>query len=321
VKIAGKRMGSTKAVKDAAKRSTAGAQWIKNIPSDGITVRFLTEPEDWFGYMRYWSDEASSYVPMLEGEKAPDGARVQFRFVANALDVDQDRVVPLDIPKTLSTDLMVLFDKFDSLMDRDYELLRSGEGLDTSYTVIPDAKSSRKLSAYERIELDEFLIKIRENALNPLKDDADDGVGFDKVPVSSDEDEDEELDEEEEFDSEEDEDDDSEEDEDEDEDEDEPYTKSELTAMSAADLRDLAEEWELETIPRSKSALIDAILAAQDEDEDEEDEEEDDEESFDEDTLNAMSIRELRSIAEDFDVDTDGVKKADLVEAILEAAD
>ena len=70
----------------------------------------------------------------------------------------------------------------------------------------------------------------------------------------------------------------------------------------------------------SRAAMVAAALEAQEgeADEDSEDEDEDEESEFyTEDELSDMTISELRSIAKDNGIETRGMKKGDLIEALL----
>ena len=89
MQISGKKMGSVKAVKDSLKKGGSSLNtYIKNVPAEGITVRFLTEPEEWFGFYEYWNDESRNFTPMAVGEILPDGAKASFRYLASVVDVE-----------------------------------------------------------------------------------------------------------------------------------------------------------------------------------------------------------------------------------------
>jgi hypothetical protein len=134
--------------------------------------------------------------------------------------------------------------------------------------------------------------------------------------------------------SEEDEDTDTEEEEDEDADEEEEsegYTRDVLEGKNLRELKKIAVE-ELEYDRASlngydQDSLIDLILgeeAEETEDEDDEEEEDSEEESeeLDEDALMAMDLSEVKAIAKEYGVKvTRGAKQADIVAAILEAAE
>lgn len=129
-----------------------------------------------------------------------------------------------------------------------------------------------------------------------------------------------------------DEDDEPDEDEDEDEgDEDEDgddYSRDELEAMTLAQLKRIAkDEYE---IPASdlkgldKDGIIDVLIEPEDgdEDDDEDDEDDDDDEAYTEADLKAMSLAELKEIAEAWDLTVKaGSKSPTYVKAILAAQD
>lgn len=172
MKLSAKKMGSMKAVKESLKKGANSGfkQYIKNIPADGISVRFLTEPEEWFGYQEYWDESARTFVPMVEGEILPDGAKASFRYLANALDVENDRVIPLKLAKTVANVLILKYDKYDTMMDRNYDCQKHGEGLDTTYDVTPDAPSKMNLTKYDLLDLDKVLSDARAEATGDRAD-------------------------------------------------------------------------------------------------------------------------------------------------------
>lgn len=320
MKLAAKQMGSIKALKETLKKGGSNsATYIKNVPSEGITVRFLTEPEEWFGYYEYWDDSSKNFVPMAEGEIIPDGSRPAFRYLAVALDVDTDRVVPLKLPKTAANVLILKYDKFDTMMDRNYELQKHGEGLDTTYDVTPDGPSKMNLAKYDLIELEEVLINARRMALGEDDLSADSDVsppkGSSKFDVDDVDDDDEVVGV------------------DEDDDDDEEvrvifpggefrldYTKVEIQTMSDEDLDEVLAYWELESdVEDPIKAILDSQVAYAAEDED--DAADEDVEEYTEEDLHGMSIRDLRLIALDLGIDHKGLNKNQLVDLIIESAE
>lgn len=164
-KIAGKKLGSIEAVKASLKKGGGSTTtYIKFVPEDGLVVRFLTEPEEWFGYQEYYDAENKMYVPMTEGEILPDGVRPAFRYLTNALIVNEDTVVPLKLPKTLANLLMISYEKHNTLQDRNYELDKHGTGIDTTYVSTPEAPSKLNLSKYDLHDLNEVLESTRRLA-------------------------------------------------------------------------------------------------------------------------------------------------------------
>ncbi len=189
MQISGKRMGTVKAVKDSLKKGGSSlGTYIKNVPADGITVRFLTEPEDWFGYYEYWNEESRSFTPMAVGEVIPDGVKPSFRYLASAVEIESDKVIPLKLAKTAANSLILKYDKFGTMMDRNYELQRHGEGLDTTYDVTPDTPSKLNLAKYETLDLEKILVTARASSLGEDDTNSDsvgnEDAGWTKTPAS-----------------------------------------------------------------------------------------------------------------------------------------
>ena len=308
--ISGKKMGSVKALKESLKKGGSSlSTFIKNVPAEGITVRFLTEPEEWFGYYEYWNDESRNFCPMAVGEVLPDGAKPSFRYLACAVDIETDRVIPLKLAKTAANSLILKYDKYGTMIDRNYELQRHGEGLDTTYDVTPDAPSKLNLSKYEAIDLEKVLIDARANALGETD------TTSRKTEASFDDDD---VDNDDEYDTlfpdggfr-------------------ENYTEEELKNIVnnyPDELADLLADWGITEELEGREA-IKAILdeqeefALQNDDADEESDEDDEQDSYDEETLKAMSLRDLRLIAEDLGLEITGKSKDDLIEGIIESTE
>lgn len=319
--ISGKKMGSVKALKESLKKGGSSMQtYIKNVPAEGITVRFLTEPEEWFGYYEYWNDESRNFCPMAVGEVLPDGAKPSFRYLACVLDIETDRVVPLKLAKTAANSLILKYDKYGTMLDRNYELQKHGEKLDTTYDVTPDAPSKLNLVKYDILDLEKVLLDARANALGEKEEEP---FPARSTKVVDDEDIDDDFEDEE------------------DEasgsttvDEDTlfpdgeyryDYRLLELRSMSSDDIVNLLEWWEAD-VELTGDKAINAILQAQKdyENEDAEEselEEDEDTDSYDEDTLKAMSIRDLRLIAEDLEIEFKDLDKNSLITAIIEAVE
>lgn len=345
--ISGKKMGNIKTLKESLKKGGSSLNtFIKNVPAEGITVRFITEPEEWFGFYEYWNDESRNFVPMAIGEVLPDGARASFRYLASAVDIESDRVIPMKLAKTTANSLILKYDKFGTMIDRNYELQKHGEGLDTTYDVTPDAPSKLNLAKYEALDLEKVLIQARASALGEKDtsksvsslddDDVDEdektlvAVGkttmVEERPVKkkvagsqffayetifpTDDSGDETIR--------------------------DDYSLAELKWMEANKpkwIQEIVEALEIEIDDESMTeieAILDSqptktkvkgsslkVVASSDEDTDADTEEE----ALDEETLNAMKIRDLRIICEDMEIDHDGMSKEKLVEAIIEASE
>lgn len=164
------KVGSKEALEQSLAQSDFdGSIWVRSIPSESeITVRFLTDPDEWFEYREHWGQSVKSYFactgkdndcPGCNGESEQD-QRTSKRYLANALDVEAGRVIPLKLPVDLVNRLRTRWDRYDTLTDRDYILSRTGKGLNTIYDLDPMDKDSLDISQYEkdRHDLEQILI-------------------------------------------------------------------------------------------------------------------------------------------------------------------
>lgn len=172
------KAGSIKALRASLERKGGGNDaFLQRVPADdSITVRFLTEPPEWQSYFEHY-DQVMKYYPCSD-DNCPgcvEGGRPTQRYLANALDVQGDRVIPLVIPKTLVTKLLHSYDRYDTLTDRDYELIRIGSGLDTDYDRQAEMPQRRPTKQHTLLDLAEVL----ENQLKRATGD----TGSDDAPV------------------------------------------------------------------------------------------------------------------------------------------
>lgn len=319
----GRKVGSIGELKKSLKKKTG--TFIKYIPKekDGtITVRFLEEPETWISFQEVFDQvKRASYPVPDEGMPGfPSGDdRVSTRYLANAIDTEADKVIPLQLPKDLANQLVVRYEKYGTICDRDYELGRSGAGLDTTYYLTPESPTTRKVDKYEALDLEQVL----EDAYNNVwGDDVEDkpavkskvtagAAAKRRAQVEEVEDEPDDLDalataa----------------------DDEDDADAQERLTEL--ADAKGIDTD-DYETWAEVADALSEATVDGTDEapepdeddgtDADDEPEEGDGEEGGDfytREELTPMPIGELRAIARDNSIVTTGLSKAALIDALL----
>jgi hypothetical protein len=173
VKIMGGKAGSASRIKKDMDRSSGNRTWIKGIKED-ITVRFLTEPDEWYAYREHY-DPSVHFFPCIGKESDCPGCehesekvqRTSRRYLANVLDVEEGRVVPLKLPLDLANRLVARYERNgDTLTNRDYTLHRMGKGLDTTYDVTPEDKSKVDISQYDLADLEKALIEQFEDAFD-----------------------------------------------------------------------------------------------------------------------------------------------------------
>jgi hypothetical protein len=187
----GGEVGSMRRFKDSLKR-TGGL--IVRVKNEGINVRFLTEPDKWFKYYEHYMEDQGTSIPCTadECEGCEAGVRASLRYLANVVDLGENKVVPLLIPKSLAELLEAKYNKHNTLRDRDYELSSTGTGLNTKYQLDPEPVSKFNAKRYEAKMHD--LEEIVQGMLPSDEDDEDDEMDDyeDDDLDTDDEDEDEE---------------------------------------------------------------------------------------------------------------------------------
>jgi len=154
--LKGGPVGSIKAAKAAVKKGGGGGdgQWLTRVREDGLTVRFLTEPDGWVQFWEHFDEDKGFFVPDTEDcEYCDAGMRPSKRVLANAVDIDENKVIPLVMAASVGAQVMKKFEKYKTLLDRDYEITREGSGMDTEYDVTPEPPTKMKLSKFDLLDL------------------------------------------------------------------------------------------------------------------------------------------------------------------------
>lgn len=232
----GTKVGSIERMKRKLDAASGNVTFIKSIPADvAYSVRFLTDPEEWVSYAEAWDADRQRSYPLPESDDPESVDRVSHRYLANVVEIESDRVVPLRIPSSLANRLMTRYERYGTLTDRDYDLFRSGKGLNTEYDVETGDKANRRIAKYELLDLETVLedaynaafdVEVPESP-NPLR-------GRSEAAAADDED----VDSESEF-----------------------YTEAELVKMSMGELRAVARDYGIEfNESTTKDDFIEMIL-------------------------------------------------------------
>lgn len=159
----GKQMESISEVKKELKKRS-GNRPITTVPKEPgeITLRFLTEPhktKNGPGFAQYeecWLGKQC--FPYTEGMKeGRDFERKGTMYLANALDVEKDKVVAFAVKPSVMDVLVMKFDRNGTIMDRDYEISKYGSGFDTKYNVEAESPKRRNLDKYKLLDLEKVL--------------------------------------------------------------------------------------------------------------------------------------------------------------------
>lgn len=156
------KAGSKEALEKSLAQSSGDSTWIRTIPANGeITVRFMEEPIEWFEYYEHWGQSVKSYYACIGKDNDCPGCnsadeqsnRRSKRYLANAIDVEASRVIPLKLPVDLVNRLKTRWERYDTIIDRDYTLSRTGQGLNTIYDLDP---GEREKMDFDRFAKDKF---------------------------------------------------------------------------------------------------------------------------------------------------------------------
>lgn len=176
-KLRGGKVGSVTKLKKSLKKSSGGGMMITNIPAEGMMLRFITEPDEWVEFFEHY-DEANKRMMLCtdDCEYCAEKKRPSKRYLSNAVDVEDSKVVALKLPVTAASQVMKKYERYNTLLDRDYSILKEGTGLDTEYDVNPEAPSRFNMKKYEPFDLWDVLTKMLEDQ----SDDAEDAVDDDE---------------------------------------------------------------------------------------------------------------------------------------------
>ncbi len=306
----------------------SGGDFIRNVPKEGITVRFLTEPDRWIEYKEYGA-QGLYPRPLVEGQTAPAGSNVSRRYAAPAIDISggEDKVIVIKLAASLAQVIISRWEKSGTLLDRDYELERFGEQKQTRYAMNGLDKVPRKLDKYD---VPDVLAIVEAEANRPQKGEDGEAPSVPKRRIGKQPPAD--LD-----DAPNDDDDVTDDDDDETTGTEVPWSEVGAAAddddQSAMDLLTEAAEahgldeadyetWEAfgEAIDAAEAAAAgdDAEDDADAEDDDPEDDPENDD-VYTEEELTAMTLGQLRVLAKENDIPTAGLSKAAIVAALMDA--
>ena len=146
---------------------------VGTIPDDGITVRFLTEPDGWLGYYEIWDRAIGRFVPHVSGDPIQRGSKMRDVLAANTLVVSEGpltgAVVALSfkMDRNLAIALAEKSDEHLTLMDRDYEIHARADGSSVEYDVFAARKSRRSLISYSLLDLEEVVLNDGAAARTP----------------------------------------------------------------------------------------------------------------------------------------------------------
>lgn len=147
--------------KDSTTPISGNGNYLRRFKPGETRVRFLDEIDEWFEYREHRSIDGKSFPctgdALCPGCTNPDEkvSRAGRRYATNLLLVDRGIVLPYVIPVTLASKMETRAQRNDdSVVTRDYVVIRKGTALDTEYDVDADEKYYIDLSTYESTKWD-----------------------------------------------------------------------------------------------------------------------------------------------------------------------
>jgi hypothetical protein len=153
-------VGSISRLKTMLAKGAGSGALTRIADKQELHVRFMEEPETWVQYLEHF-DRANGFFPCSDDGTClgcQDSTRASKRYLVNAVDLDERRVIALVLPHSLADELAKKYDRFNTLLDRQYDLSRQGTGKnDTTYSVDYHEPKRFDLSRFELLDLMEIL--------------------------------------------------------------------------------------------------------------------------------------------------------------------
>lgn len=150
------QMTSIDQVRRTIAKGSGGGALTRIKDKQELAVRFLGEPNTWVKYSEHYT-QADGFFPCADDGTCPgcaDGVKTSGKFLVNAVELSEKAVIALVLTVGTAEDLLVYYDKFNTLMDRVYEISRTGTSKnDTKYRVNYREARSADLSRFEPFDL------------------------------------------------------------------------------------------------------------------------------------------------------------------------
>lgn len=140
---------------DPDSSGTSGS-YIKYFKEEQTTLRFLEEIPEWTSVWMHFNNTKNRDYPCTDDKPTCPGhnsenereAKAAKRYIVNAVDVSTGYVDLWKIPYSIIDDLLRQADRFGTIMDRDYTVIKSKVGVKTDYSVDREEKSEMDLTEH-----------------------------------------------------------------------------------------------------------------------------------------------------------------------------
>jgi hypothetical protein len=112
-------------------------------PDSSIKFRFLTEPTGWMEYQEHYDAEKKKFVPAIDNDPLDSHPvertrQTSRRWLANILNLEDGRVHIVKLNGDQVQRLLTRYQRYSTVMDRAYEIIREGSGRDSKYSMDQD---------------------------------------------------------------------------------------------------------------------------------------------------------------------------------------
>lgn len=166
-----KKLGSKKGIERSLKGG--GGRYALRVPEEGVTVRYLTEPEEWYQVEMHFDQDRKTSYPcsgLDDGCIAcEEGQEARARWFSVVYNVDDEQVTVFEMPKSVVKALYKKYERYNTITDRNYEITKEGTGLNTSYEV--EAFSPEHIRGQDKMEvidLEAFLTNMQDEAMRQI---------------------------------------------------------------------------------------------------------------------------------------------------------
>lgn len=161
-----KKLNNAKGIKKSL--SGGNNKFAQRVPEEGIEIRLLTEPEEWFQATVHYGDKTS--FPCSEGDclGCEEGMDEGTKFYANAFIPEEDRVVVFEMGTSVAGPIIKKYEKNNTITDRNFEVTKEGAGKNTRYFV--DPQDQRRIKGQDDLELIDLEVFMEEWLDRAMKD-------------------------------------------------------------------------------------------------------------------------------------------------------
>ena len=151
--------------KSESKASSSGdfLPYLRNFRDGDNEVRFLDEIGDFIVFKEHYASGKSfpctqdrNTCPGCKSD-VPEEAKSSLRYAANVLLIENQMALPFRLPVSLVKQLETRAERYETIRDRDYIVVREGKGFNTTYDLDSSEKYKMDFSEHETFDIEGIL--------------------------------------------------------------------------------------------------------------------------------------------------------------------